>query len=294
MILTLAFAAAAADYQPQVLFDEATMTAFAARQSIERPDWLAATESVRRGLAVDASELLTRPFIAEGGALSTALGPIDPASMPLLSRFATNAIARAAGPEATGLYNPIADVWLLMRWRMQNGRPILTSAVWADGGALRGDDVRWWDASGSFGDALVGGWQRSAAAFDQRFRAAGTMPPLAPLDARATVARRLAQLEQGVLGVEADSRLASRLERARRTHLANPRSSAGDPVALQVDALPATIRASTRLAAVFRRPNGLSAAYASPLRPDLVFFLNLDGDEGNSGMTVVAFPEPTP
>ncbi|MEI9905018.1 MAG: hypothetical protein WDN06_14435 [Asticcacaulis sp.] len=67
------------------------------------------------------------------------------------------ASSSANSGDVTGLYNPIADVWLVLRWQRVGGAPRIADAVFLPGSALRDstDRTPWTERPAAYADALA-------------------------------------------------------------------------------------------------------------------------------------------
>lgn len=293
-MIALALAAALASGAPvpsSVVFDQNAMARHAAVHAAVGPRRLAV--ALRDRLAEDPVKLAAELTPRERMLLEGAVGPIDENAAPLLRRFAAGAMVRDTPAGVTGLYNPLSDAWLILSWLKTAQGPALYAVNLVDGADLRGDGKRWWSQDGAYADALGGAWKASAAAFDAQL---AQLPPISREDDAdvAAIAGRLARQEAAVRLAARDAALSGALERGRQASIVHPAADGVASEALQVAALPASVRRSMALALVIKRPGGVSGAYVTPAAPGLLLFIDLDAGNAPRGVTVVNLSETQP
>jgi hypothetical protein len=98
----------------------------------------ARSERIRAVLAVAQDRSFEELTSSELRALTAAFGPPSEDRDILISWLARGGEVVAANAELTGIYNPHADGWLLLRWHHVGGAPRLATAMLASGALLRG------------------------------------------------------------------------------------------------------------------------------------------------------------
>jgi hypothetical protein len=100
----------------------------------------AQTETLRLGLVLNPDAIRGSLSSSEQGTLSAALGPNSDILQARLAWFARSASVRVGpseSPDTTGLYNSLADMWLVLRWAKVGGVWRVVGAKLSDGKALR-------------------------------------------------------------------------------------------------------------------------------------------------------------
>lgn len=245
----------------------------AARSAQAAPDLGDAREAVAQ------SETLRAAFVLspaggwkllspdEARALHMAFGGPRPLGDDAVQWFMRGASAGASASDTTGLYNPIADAWLVLRWQRIGGTLRIRDAVFLPGDALRDADDRtpWNRRAGAYADALAASEASARTSFasldsDRFFAALGPLKLQASDEAFAQVTDRMASLKPW----GSDK---SRLAQWKSLHKRLAEGKAGGTVS----ALPPTIRASlVPMAALQRDGGGDSLLLISPLAPQMV------------------------
>jgi hypothetical protein len=126
----------------------------------------ARSERLRAVLAVAMDQAVNRLSNEELRTLTVALGPPTVDRDILLSWLMRGGTVAVANTEISGIYNPFADSWLVLRWSQVGGVPRLEQAVLVNGELLRGGAEAPLDAAGTvFAQALVARRLQSLAAF---------------------------------------------------------------------------------------------------------------------------------
>jgi len=251
---------------------------------------LAQTETLRAALMLNPDAAMAALPESERAILAAALGPDDGALSARLGWFARSAVVRVApgaGLGAAGLYNPIADAWLLVRWDALGGALRLTEAAVADGPQLRpARDGAFWIEAGA-GDARALAAQRTAAfaAFDRVFRRGGDAifdnagDPV--LSGRAAVWAKCDRWLAGLAAWGADPARAAQVRRTRAALTEGPASAAGRRLGLPngLDALPPRLRATMAPVAAWETPGGAMLLFASPLSARHALLMRLGGED---------------
>lgn len=125
------------------------------------------SERLRAVLAVAMDQAPTQLTREELRLVTTALGPPTVDRDILLGWLMRGGSVTAAGPDLTGIYNPFADGWLILRWNHVGGAPRLTDAALVTGASLRGGlDAPFATADVPFAQALVARRMVTMAALD--------------------------------------------------------------------------------------------------------------------------------
>lgn len=96
------------------------------------------SEQLRVLLAVAQDQVATGLPAEERRTLTIAFGPPTPDRDIVLAWLMRGGHLAVASPELSGIYNPFADGWLLLRWQFVGGSPRLAQAALATGRLLRG------------------------------------------------------------------------------------------------------------------------------------------------------------
>ena len=156
-------AAAARSAVAEIAPDAAARSAVAAR-----------SERLRALLAVAQDRAGAQLAPDEWRALTAAFGPPQEDRDILASWLARGGQVAVADPQWSGIYNPLADGWLVLRWQQVGGAPRLAEAMLASGPLLRGGEapVAGLEAM-PFAQMLAARRRASLAAFPQLAREAG-------------------------------------------------------------------------------------------------------------------------
>lgn len=129
----------------------------------------AATDMLRVAFVLDTVAAWQGLAPDDRAQLRLAIGPEQERTAAALGWFMYGAAVRIARDDLAGLYNPIADVWLVLHWRVSAGAPRLAAAFLVPGAALRPDaEARRWSESGEpYAAALVTADARAAARFTE-------------------------------------------------------------------------------------------------------------------------------
>lgn len=256
----------------------ATRGAAAARRQAAATDMLRAAfvldmASAWRGLAPD-----------ERAQLRLAVGPEAPVTAPALGWFMHGAAVRVAGADLAGLYNPIADVWLVLHWRASAGAPRIAAAFLVPGAALRpaNEAGRWSESDGPYTAALATADARAAA----RFLELGEAGPADALvdwlgPQRAALRQQaFAQIAPWLGGLQSWQRSDgwTRL----RTRLV-----AADGFAASLSAMPLAIRRSLIPLGAMRGADGNSLLLGSPLAPGRIVAVDNPDPGGRPSIQLV-------
>ena len=203
---------------------------------------------------------------------------------------------RGAPPQAAKLrngsvsfYNPIADLALSTRWRRIDGRWRLVSARVVDGAQLRPGSLKglWSDvADDSYQRAFAGRASLSRAAFAYGFDAPASSGGVDTLIRRVTMARA------GVLEAASDPSLNDAARRLRAAIArADPQaagfSAARAPSRQSFETVDLPVRETLDVLAAYRRADGRTLVFASPLRPELFLFADYDAAGAPVSLSVV-------
>lgn len=242
----------------------------------------AATDMLRAAFVLNMAAAWRGLAPDDRGQLRLAVGPEAPVTAPALGWFMHGASVRLSGRELAGLYNPIADVWLVLHWRSSAGAPRIAAAFLVPGAALRPADeaVGWNTSDGPYAAALATADARAAARFIELGEAG---PPEALVDrlARERVAlrgRAFAQIVPWLGGLQSWQRSAgwTRLQ---------PRLVAADGFAASLSSLPAAVRRSLIPLGAIQRADGGSLLLGSPLAPGRI--VGIDNPEGRASVQLV-------
>lgn len=152
---------AAQDSPPRVssVHSEAEDSDRARRTSGENPvapDRIAArSESLRSALALEMGLIQEELSREELAILTAAFGPPTEDRDIIASWLMRGGLTTATDQGLSGIYNPLADAWLLMGWRTVGGSPRLVWAALAKGHMLRpADQPDWVESDGLLDDEL--------------------------------------------------------------------------------------------------------------------------------------------
>ena len=272
-----ALAVAAAQAGPTDSFTPEIAGRFAAERAPDAAvaqSALAAAERLRAGLVLNPQGFVAQQSPDEQAAFTGAFGAVGDREATHLAWFFRGAIARRLPGEggAVLFYNPIADVAALTSWRRIDGVWRLAHARLIRGEDLRSpDDGYWADQTGvAYREALRLRARDALTTVREYRRNAGQA---AGFD---TLRQRSNSIQVGLAEWYAAPDQAAASERIRQA-LASARNPAPEgPTGDQLQALSPDIRRTLALTAAFRRPDGESLAFVSPLRPDLLIFVDLD------------------
>lgn len=233
---------------------------------------LAAAERLRAGLVLNPRAFMATQEVIEREALEGAFGRIGDREATHLAFYFRGALARSLTPDGGTVlfYNPLSDVAALTDWRRIDGDWRLVQARLIRGDALRdADDGYWADQSGVAYREALRVRSRGALNSTREYRRAYA-PALEVLRQRSN------SLQVGLAAWRSDPDQLAASERIRQS-LASARNPAPvGPGSDQLQALSPDIRRTLALTAVFRRPDGDSLAFVSPLQPGLLIFVDLD------------------
>ena len=204
--------------------------------------------------------------------LDTAFGPPTQLRDAELRWFMRSASVRVTpgSKGMSGLYNPIADVWLLLDWSRVGGSWRLIEAALVPGAELRPEpeSASWRDAPGLYTVALANAKALAAARFDQLPEVTANKDLFAALAARRrTLQRRSFERIDAMLGsVGTWIRDPAHSWAALRREVVEGKAA---PTMSSLP-LPIVVRASLTPAAAIMRPDGASLLLVSPLDPDIV------------------------
>ena len=234
-----------------------------------------AAERLRAGLVLNPEGFLGSMSPLEVQALQSAFGRIGAREATHLAWYFRSAATRqlSGGSRPVVLYyNALADVGALTTWRQVDGVWRVVAAQLTDGAALRSGPAGYWiDAGGEpYRQALA---TRAAASFHPRGEIALASNPAQQLE---RLRERSNALQAAVAALRADRDRAVAAEVARRA-LAAARNPAPDgPSTAQLQTLSPDVRRTLALVGVFRTGDGEALAFASPLQPALLIFVDLD------------------
>lgn len=165
MIGAWLLAAAAATAQPAPTAPPQGFNAEALAQRLARSDAASAeareraaeTDLFRAGFTLDPARAWATLSNNEAETLHRALGPERGWEAAELAWFMRGAAVRVAGEDLAGLYNPVADVWLLLRWERAGGGLRIVEAALVPGASVRpAAEAGAWTGSGAlYGIALA-------------------------------------------------------------------------------------------------------------------------------------------
>lgn len=242
----------------------------------------AATDMLRAAFVLDMASAWRGLAPDERAQLRLAVGPDAPLTAPAMGWFMHGASVRLAGRELAGLYNPIADVWLVLHWRTSGGAPRIAAAFLVPGGALRPADEAgaWSERDGPYAAALATADAQAAA----RFLALGEAWPAEAL------VDRLAR-ERGALRDGAFARITPWLgglrswQRSPAWTRLQSRLVAADGFAATLASMPLAVRRSLVPLGAIQRADGGSLLLGSPLAPGRI--VAVDDPEGRPGVQLV-------
>jgi hypothetical protein len=266
-------AAPAAFAQPASLNPDVAAQFAAARAgaSAVAPTLEIAAERFRAGMVLNPQAFLAAQSPSEQAQVAAGLGQIGEREATHVSWYFRAAIAHVVVPGrgAVLYYNPLVDIAVFTTWQRVDGVWRLTSARPIDGAALRPDGGYWIDSADSaYRDALA---VRARSSLAARGELRDPANPAFPL-----LRSRSSSLQAGLAAWRADRARAAASEAVRRSLAAAANPAPEGPTREQLQALSPDIRRTLALTAVFRRGDGVSLAYVSPLQPGLLIFVDLD------------------
>ena len=262
----LVLAAAIAAHAPEQGFSVEALAIGAATATpdpAQARERAAATDRLRARFVLDPGAAWRSLSGDERERLRLAWGPGDPATGAALVWFMRGAIVRVAGEDLSGLHNPLADVWLVLRWRTVGGGLRLSDAFLVPGDQFRPDGMPGWpQRSEPYAAALAAASAEAAVGFvslpdrlssDALVDAIAGQRETLRAQALATIRPWLGSLRRWGPGWAA---LRARLVA----------TDAGDPA---LSSLPQLVRATMAPAGSIERPDGVSLLVVSPLYPSL-------------------------
>jgi hypothetical protein len=269
-------------------FNAREMTDFA-REAVTPDAHLAgaadAAERLRAGMVLNPPEFIKKLSPLEQVNLVNALGSIDLRSATHSAWFfrgATRVMAGAPSMPIVTFYNPFADVALVTSWRRIDAAWWMTSAVRLDGALLRGSagDSWWRRTDQPYAAALSRDAGATVAAAgrltdDSLNRLQRQELPLIEL------ARRNVEAESGLAAWVSKPELMGAYEKVRAAIVsAQPKDAVlpvgHSPTANQLRAVRDEIRRSMTAIAAFQRGDGKTVALSSPLKPELILFVDFN------------------
>jgi hypothetical protein len=237
----------------------------------------AESDSLRAAFTLDPAAAWRTLSDGEAETLHRALGPDRPLSDADLTWFMRSAAVRVAGDDLAGLYNPLADVWLLLRFARSGGVLRVADAALVAGDVLRprAEAASWTSSAGLYGVALAEADSRAAARF-------AVLPAVASSDLlfNALTERREEQRGRALSAIRrwvaSLSPWGSNQARGDAWRALHPDLSEGGPGAGAAARLPMAVRASLAPAAAIEGPDGPSLLLVSPLYPSLYVTADYD------------------
>ncbi|MBL8542252.1 MAG: hypothetical protein JNJ63_00450 [Hyphomonadaceae bacterium] len=249
----------------------------------------AQTETLRAALLLNPDAAMYALSPGEREILSGAFGPDDGRLSARIGWFARGATVRVAPGDAlgtAGLYNPILDAWLVVRWNVLGGVLRLTDAALADGAVMRpqGEAATWIGAGAGDPAALAGQRDAASARFDEAFSQYGPDALFVAL-ANPAAARRQevwARTDRWLAGLAAWGASHERARRVERVHEAlveGPMSASGRRMGLPraLDAMPPRLRATMAPIAAWSTPESEHLLFMSPLSGSRALLMTLNG-----------------
>lgn len=224
----------------------------------------ATTDMLRAAFVLDMAGAWQGLAPDERAQLRLAIGPEHATTAAALGWFMYGTAVHLAGEELAGLYNPIADVWLLLHWRRSAGAPRIAAAFLVPGAALRPDAEagRWSESDGPYAAALATADSRAAA----RFRELGEAgPAYALVDWLAP--RRMALRQQAFAQITPWLGGLQNWRRSSNWRRLQNRLVAADRFAASLASVPPDVRRSLIPLGALRRADGVALLLGSPLAP---------------------------
>ena len=177
--MMLALLLLAMDAVPQGRFSADDLAARVAPHSFAREEGrvrTAAADLLRAELILDFDRGWLSRTRDEQAALRLALGPTTPELRPAIQWLLIGARPLPIGIDLIGYYNPLADVWLVTRWRFAPSGWRVDEAFLVPGIALRParESSEWTEAQGSYGAALRQADARAVYRFSQAANGLGS------------------------------------------------------------------------------------------------------------------------
>ncbi len=278
LALALAVPAHAANPPPNTKGFTAGDLSAAARASRPSPaladarEFAAQTEVVRAGFVLDPAGAWGLLSPSEARTLHAAFGPQRAYGDDAIQWFMRGAQASAGNGDMTGLYNPLADVWLVLRWDRIGGRPRIADAVFLPGSAVNGGGGQTWTQSpGPYADALA----RNASVARVAFALLDSGPffdAFAP--ARATAGDQACQSVKAWMGsLRPWGEAKAHLKQWQALHKDLATGRTGGTVA----ALPPRVRATLVPMGAITSADGPALLLVSPLAPQMVVAADYSG-----------------
>jgi hypothetical protein len=241
-------------------------------------------EIVRAAFVQDASKAWATLSPDERAAMTSAIGPSSNRTGLELVWFLRNASTQATqmdGSRLTGYYNPLADVWMLVKWAQVGGTWRIGDAILVPASALstHTQPTIWTQSPGGYVAALQTSFADATGKFGEQMVNYTPETVMKGLIAKRITLRTqaLAQID-GWLGTL--SNWFTRPETRKATQqLGNQIIHGNEREAAQVATLPAIVRSSLSPAGVVKRPSGLSVLLISPLYPRLIVTADYRGDD---------------
>lgn len=254
-----------------------------------------AAERMRAGLVLNPVEFVKGAAPVEQIALTRALGGTNAQSATYISWFFRTASRTISGDPSMPIvtfFNPLADAAIVTTWRRIDANWWLTAAFRIDGASLRGAaGATWWEETDrAFTEALAD--QAGAA-----LRAAGGLvsPQLMTLPEIdfATLEARLIAAQKSLAAWVTDADKMAAYDKARAALAAAKPDRIGlgggsAPTSEQLQALSGDVRQTLTAVAVYQRADGFSVALSSPLKPELILFVDFNGAAKPSPVNVSA------
>lgn len=235
---------------------------------------LMAAERLRAGLVLNPQGFIAVLSPDEQAALAGAFGAIGDREATHLAWYFRGAIVRRlpGGGGAVLFYSPIADVAAMTNWRRIDGVWRLTQARLIRGEALRSpDDGYWADQTDVAYREAIRLRARAVLASSREYRRND-----GPATGFETLRQRSNRIQVGLAAWIASPDRATASRRIRQSLAAAQNPAPEGPTGDQLQALSPDIRRTLALTAVFRRMDGDSLAFVSPLQPGLLIFVDLD------------------
>lgn len=224
---------------------------------------LAATDRLRAGFALDPQTAWQALEDGDRGVLFEAFGPFDRLTEFRLGWFFRSSISAGTSMDAgarTSLYNPAADIWLVLDWRQVGGEARLSSAHLAARGT--GSLPDWSNQGGAWGHALG---NSTAAAF----RAFGEEGQVATAGSNSLALSRIDSWLGSIAALHGSANWQQRWKGVQQKLNATKQSGA-------LAELPLPVRRSLAPMGFVARADNESVVLVSPLYPELVVLADFD------------------
>jgi hypothetical protein len=222
---------------------------------------VAQTEALRIGLATETKASLAKLSDAERAALTAALGTLDDRRTYQMAWYMAGALTRAGanGASETHLYNPLAQMWITLRWSQQTGG---TPQLLGVSAKIARDVPDWTAGAGSY-----------LAAFADSYAVASprSTATSAPEGLFTEADRWIGGLASWTLIPERKAAILDVSKIIRSGHAAKYGNAGA-----KIDTLPRLVRASFAPVTGFRRSTGGSVLLGSPLYPNLIIAADFD------------------